>query len=143
MKQGWRQKTGGALAAGVMALAALPAHGAGLQLSDAQMDSISAGEQYSVVAGAGTADVGTVAVTTRVGTRSTPGGVNMTKGKVTVLAEGSGLQALAYGESGANGEVSTNLVYASSPSGTIKITLSTVSLVTPSGQSMTKTQGVS
>lgn len=109
-----------------------------LVLDDLQLDAVTAGLQYSTVYGQAYAEEGTVSIVAKAGTRTNSIGLNSTKAVLKLDASGSGLIGMAGGESAVGEEYSGVYAEAYSPEGTLKITVKTMSKLTPGGIDMTK-----
>lgn len=120
----------GTLMASVLASAsALAVAREAVVLNDGQLDAVTAGVQYSMVHGTSYADAGTVEVRTSAGTVSYSEHYSKTKAMVKVKGTGSGLVALASGESGAGTEYSGAFGVAVADQGKVRIHIKTMSVV--------------
>lgn len=130
---------GTALLTTTLLSAAGVAHAMPQILTELQMDQVSAGGQYSVVAGGGTAELGTVSARTDTKAVSS-NGVTLTKAGLKVVALGTGLDAYGYGASDTGD--SQSLVYgqASTDQGRLMILVRTMSMTKHNGDVMTKSQ---
>lgn len=112
-------------------------HAAPNILSDAQLDHISAGTQFSLVEGGGSALLGTVSV--RADTMaSNTGGSAMTKATLKLNAAGTELDGFGYGISGAGETVSGVYGDVSLDQGTLRIHVKTMSKLQQNGGGFTK-----
>ncbi|WP_147376933.1 hypothetical protein [Noviherbaspirillum saxi] len=114
-------------------------HAAPVILTNAQMDKVSAGAQYSVVDGGGYAEAGTVLA--RADTRAKQNGSGTkTKADLWVKAEGTGLEAYGFGESVAGNSISSVYGEATADEGKIMIRVKTMSKEKSDGGTMTKSK---
>lgn len=111
-----------------------------VMLSNAEMDSVSAGGQYSIVSGGGFAEVGTVLTSADTKAVLKGNGGGMTKANLRVTVSGTGLFAYGAGESGAGEAVSGVYGEAASASGTIDIRVRTMAKTKPDGDVMLKSK---
>jgi len=140
MEKYMRTLIGKTLLASALLCTACLSQAAPRPLTDLQMDQISAGGQYSIVAGGGTADVGTVDVQANSQSIEKANGATVTKAKLKVVALGSGLDAYGGGESAADGAVSSVYDDASVDQGKIVIKVKTMSKVKANGEVVTKSK---
>lgn len=122
--------------AATLALGIGLAHASPSALTDAQMDQVSAGGQYSIVEGGGFAEAGTVNI--RAATKAAEiNGSTMTKASLKIKVVGTGLHAFGFGESGAGNVVSSVYGAASADQGKLKIHVKTMSKVRQDGTGIT------
>lgn len=114
------------------------AHAMPRALTEPEMDQVSAGGQYSVAAGGGTAQLGTVSVQTVAGAASTTFGMTLTMANLKVSAAGAGLDVYGYGASGAGDSQSSVYGQASADRGRITILVTTISIARHNGDAMTQ-----
>lgn len=120
-----------------LSLAAGAAAAAPISLSDKDLDQISAGGQYSIVAGGGSADIGTVEAAAR--TKANGGsGASLTKADLKVVAVGEGLEVYGAGESGAGGQVSGGYGAGAADDGRLRLRIKTMAVTKGNGDTMTK-----
>ncbi|WP_194727313.1 hypothetical protein [Noviherbaspirillum malthae] len=118
------------------------AHAAPELLTDQQLDQISAGGQYSYVEGGGAVDAGSVDVKATTQAHEKPNGTTVTKAVLKVKAVGTDVNAAGYGESGANGVVSSGAGEGAVDEGKVVVRIKTVSKVQADGDVITKTKVV-
>lgn len=118
------------------------AHAAPVILSNEQLDQVTAGGQYSYVEGDGSVSAGYVAVDTRTKAVEKNNGTTVTKAVLKVKAVGTDVEAGGYGESGADGLVSSGAGEGAVDEGKVVVRIKTVSKVQADGDVITKTKVV-
>lgn len=107
-------------------------------LTNSQMDLVSAGA-YSQVYGEASADSGMVSVDTTTQGKVNPNGMEMSKSKVVVKAEGSGIEGYAAGQSGDENVATFGEGGAAADQGRLRIVVKTKVRTKSDGTSVSKT----